>query len=76
MKAYQLFYVTSYTEYDEGFSIDQEERMPGKIFLKKDKAEAERNRILSLPYDEQVKYQTRFSGYLSDVLIREMDIEE
>lgn len=76
MKAYQLFYVTSYTEYDEGFSFDQEDMMPGKIFLKKDKAEAERNRVLSLPDNERVKYQTRFSGYLSDVLIREIDIEE
>jgi len=76
MKAYQLFYVTSYTEYDEGFSIDREERMPGKIFLRKEKAEAERQRVLSLPYREQNRYKTRFSGSLSDVLVREMDIEE
>lgn len=76
MKAFQLFYVTSYTEYDEGFSIDREERMPGKIFLKREKAEAERDRVLALPYHKRERYATRSSGFLSDVLIRDVDIEE
>ena len=76
MKAYQLIYITSYTEYDEGFSYDQEDVMPGPVFLHREKAEEEIKRIMSLPDWEQQKYQTRFSGYLSEIRIEEWNIVE
>lgn len=76
MKAYQLIYVTSYTEYDEGFSYDREDMMPGKVYLLREKAEAEIERIMSLPQWEKDKYTTRFSGYLSEIRIKEWDIVE
>lgn len=76
MKAYQLIYVTSYTEYDEGFSYDREDIMPGKVYLLREKAEAEIKRIMSLPHREKDKYTTRFSGYLSEIRIKEWEIVE
>ena len=76
MKAYQLIYETTYQEYDEGFTYEQTEMMPGTVFLHKEKAEEERRRILLLPYREQEKFTTRFSGYLSDIRIKEWDIVE
>ena len=44
--------------------------------IHKEKAEEERRRILLLPYREQEKFTTRFSGYLSDIRIKEWDIVE
>ncbi len=76
MKAYQLIYVTSYTEYDEGFTYYREDMMPGKVYLLREKAEAESKRIMSLPHREKDKYITRFSGYLSEIRIKEWDIVE
>ena len=76
MKAYQLIYITSYEEYDEGFLFQREDSMPGKVFLHFEKAQAEKERIMSLPYLEKDKYKTRFSGELSDIRIKEWNIVE
>lgn len=76
MKVYQLIYQTTYNEHDEGFSFESNEEMAGKIYLRKEKADAEVERIKSLDYWEQMKYTTRSSGFLSGIRIAEIEVIE